>query len=90
MPTGDAIDQIMGQKADCLTKPVNDAIQGFEYFIPESHRTKLLPDLLYGIHFWSVGWYAQQGNVLRNLEGFRPVPACAIANQQNVIVGVSL
>ena len=86
LPAGDAFDQIVSQAADCLAKSVDDMIQGFEHFILESHSAKLLPDLLYGIHFRRVWWNVEQHDVLRNLQRTRLVPSCTIAAQQNDIV----
>ena len=58
----------MSQAANCLTKPVDDMVQGLEHFILESHSAKLLPDLLYGIHFRRVWRYIQQSDVVGNFE----------------------
>ena len=65
-------------------------VQSLEYFVSESHSAKLFPDLLYGIHFRRVRWYVQRCDITRNLESFRLVPTCPIANQQNLILWIGL
>ena len=59
LSTGDTLNHIVGQEADCFAKPVNDMIQRFKHLVLESHSAKLLPDLLYGIHFRCVRRYMQ-------------------------------
>ena len=72
--TGNALNHIIGQEADGITQPVNDVIQRFKDFVSESHRAKLFPDLLYGVHFRRIGRNLLQGNIVRHFQPLRPVP----------------
>ena len=73
MPAEDALNHIVGQKADGITQPVNDLMQSFEYFVSESHRAKLLPDLLYGAQFRGIRRDSLQGDIIRH---FGPFDLC--------------
>ena len=52
------------KKEDGITQPVNDVIHSFENFVSEPHRAKLLPDLLYGVHFRLIDRDPLQGNIV--------------------------
>ena len=60
-----AFDHIIGQHTDRFTKAIYDIIQRVEYFISESHRTDLFPNLLYGIHFRCIWRYGKELYILR-------------------------
>ena len=88
MSTGNAFYYTVGQLTDSETESGDNVFKGFEHFISESHRAKLLPDLLYGIHFRRVWRNVQQGYIRRNFEAFRSVPGCSVANHKYLIVWI--
>ena len=49
-----------------FTQTINNTFQSSKDFVSESHGAKLLPDLLYGIHFRCVWRDMQQGDVFRD------------------------
>ena len=62
----DAFNKIVRQAADCIAKSIDNMVESLEHLVFESHGAKLLPDLLYGIHFRCVWRDMQQGDVFRD------------------------
>ena len=65
-------------------------VQRFEYFILESHRAKLFPDLLYGIHFWCVRRDTEQCDIFRHYQRFWFMPGRTITDKKNLILWILL
>ena len=86
----DAFNKIVRQAADCIAKSIDNMVESLEHLVFESHGAKLLPNLLYGIHFRRVWRYVQQSDVVGNLEPLRFVPTCPITNQQNLVFRIGL
>ena len=62
-----SINYIARQATDCLAESVDNMVECLEHVF-ESHGTKLLPDLFYGIHLKCVGRYVQQSDVVVSFE----------------------
>lgn len=70
LPASDTFNRFIGQIANSVTQAINNMVQRFEYFVLESHRAKLFPDLLYGIHFWCVRRDTEQGDIFWHFQRF--------------------
>ena len=73
---------------DCLTKPIHDFVEGSKDFVAKSHFPDFFPDLLNGIHFWSIWRDIKQPNVFRTMKSVRLVPCGTITTEKDKVIWI--
>jgi hypothetical protein len=73
--------------ADGIAKAIIDFVKRLEDFVAEALCTQFAPDLLHGVHLRGVGRDVDDPDVIWNDQSFRAMPACAVAQEDNKVVG---
>lgn len=64
----------------------DNVVVAFEYAVGEPVLTEELPDVFDRVQFWCSWWQRQQGDVGRDLQAARAVPARLVENDDSVRV----
>ena len=73
---------------DCVTKPIHNFVEGSKDFVAKSHFSDFFPDLLNGIHFWSIWRDIKQSNVFWTMKSAGLMPCGAITAEKDNIIWI--
>src|SRR4030042_3987155 len=80
----------MFQRVESMDEDGFDCVQALEGLVWKPLFTNLLPEVLCGIEFRTIGWQENDPHILGNLEVFGLVPSGFVHYHEDEIVGVAL
>ncbi len=79
-------DTVRGKGTNGITEAENNHIQGSEGLISEAKFPDLFPNLLNRIHFWSIGRYKEETDVIGDNQSLRFMSGRAITAEQDQVI----